>query len=85
MGNPLETNIADGILQATGSDFFTGLLVLVFFLGITLMQGTRMEAKIAILVPAMLLAAAFIPLLRIIVALVGAALLWFAYTRMFQR
>jgi len=85
MGNPLETNIADGILQATGSDFFTGLLVLVFFLGITLMQGTRMEAKLAILTPAMILAAAFIPLLRIIVALVGAALLWFAYTRMFQR
>ena len=57
----LEEIIAGGIIDIVGDPFLAGLLVLVFFGGFVFLQGTRLDAKVAILIPAVLLAFAVFP------------------------
>lgn len=82
---PLESYIADGFAQTVGDPIFLGILVIVWFLGFTIMQGTRIDAKLVIMVPALLLATAFIPFLGILISLVFAALIYLAIMKLTNR
>jgi predicted branched-subunit amino acid permease len=82
MGNLLEEYIANGFLTIVGDPMYIGFLVLAFFAGFVLLQNVNTTQKIAILVPAGILAAAFIPFFLVFVALISAALVYLGIMRL---
>lgn len=81
----VETFIGDGMAQVTGDPVFFGLMLLGFFFSFVMLQGTRLDVKLLVLVPIALLAAPFIPWLPIVLGLVCAGILYFALTKFDQR
>jgi len=79
---PIEDLIGQGAGYTTGGDpLFLGLLTIGFFAGFTMLQGTRLEAKIVVLVPALFLTLYFIPGLAVLIALGLATILYLAFTK----
>jgi len=76
MGTGLESNLAEGVLSAVGNPIYAGLLVLGFFAGFVILQNTSFPLKATIVVAACFLAAAYIPFLGLIAALVSAVILY---------
>jgi len=54
-------------MSIVGDPTYLGLLVLGFFVGFVFLQGTRMDVKIMVIVPALFLAMSFIGILKVIV------------------
>ena len=77
----LEELIAEGFAQIAGNPFILGLLVLVFFTVFVMLQNTRLDTKIAIIIPAIFLAMAFAPILAIPFALGITFILYLAITK----
>jgi hypothetical protein len=84
---PLEALIYNGFDSIIGGNMaIMGLLVLAFFGGFVLLQGTRTDVKALILVPAFVLSMAFLTGDFIILTLVALALLlMFALNRLFGK
>ena len=76
-----EAVIHDSLLNVLGSDMFLGLAVLAFFLGISMVQNTRVEAKTVAAGGAAILAMVYIPVLRIIMMVVGAIIIFLAWRK----
>jgi len=64
---PLESTIYSSCMSIVGDPTYLGLLVLGFFVGFVFLQGTRMDVKIMVIVPALFLAMSFIGILKVIV------------------
>lgn len=82
---PLEEMIYNGFLNTVGNPLFLGLLVLGVFSAFVLMQNTRTDAKVVILVPAFILASAFISPLLVLGGLALSVLLYLSVTKMMSR
>lgn len=52
-----------------GGTEMIGVMILAFFTGFVMLQPTRMEVKMMIMLPAAIMSAAFLPILRIPIAL----------------
>lgn len=75
----LEQMIYENAVQTVGDPIVLGLLTFGFFLGFVLMQGQRLEGKIMVLVPALLLSLAFMPpVVTIVSGLVLGGILYLA-------
>jgi len=85
MGATIETFISDNVAGIAGNDMYIGLLIIAMFFGISLVSGSRLDAKLMILVPAVLLASAFLPILKFLFVVIGGGILWMAMTRLLNR
>ena len=56
-----EQTISSGFSTTTGNSLLVGLILMLFFIGYCLLQGTRLDAKIVVWIPAFFLAFAFLP------------------------
>ncbi len=81
----LEAFIGNGMGQVVGDPIFLGLLVLGFLGGFVLLQNTRFDAKLLVIVPAMLLAMAFIPILPLLFGLVCGFIGYLVVTKLENR
>lgn len=70
----IEEFLASGFQTVLGDAALEGILVLVFFGAFVLLQNTRLDHKVCILAPGVLLAALFIPWLGALLALILGAL-----------
>lgn len=69
--NPIEDLVYFGMLGVLGDPIFMGLFIVGFFGAFVIAQSqTNTSMKIAVFVPAVLLAAAFIPFLALVIGLV---------------
>lgn len=73
-----ESFIGNGLQSVFGDSMWFGILTLVWFGAFTLLQGLRLDAKLAILVPAAILSLMFIPALSFIIVIVLAVILYLA-------
>jgi predicted membrane protein len=78
----LESIINGGIMNIVGDPLMAGLLVLGFFVLFVLIQGTRLDAKIAIIVPAGILSLAFAPVLIVILGFAFGVILYLTFTKL---
>jgi len=81
----LEQTIFSGSMQAAGDPLFLGILVFGFFFVFVLLQGSRGDAKLLIVIPALFLAAAFVPWLSLVIVLGVGTILWYAITRFMNK
>jgi len=65
----IEQTIADGFTQVVGDPFISGLMFIGFFAAFVMLQGTRLEGKIVVLVPVLFLSLVFAPIMLVIVVL----------------
>jgi len=84
MASTLEDMIGNGMGQIVGDPAITGLLFLVFFFGFVLIQPSRLDHKVAILIPATILSLVFIPFLSVLFAIVAGFLLYRAIVGMMR-
>jgi len=82
---PMETWMGDGFAQTVGDPIFLGIMIIGFFFGFTMLQGLRLDAKLLILVPAVILAFPFIPFLPLVLGLICAFVVYLAFTKMDNR
>ena len=73
-----EQLIGQGLQTIFGNSIWLGLLLLIWFGVLTLLQNLRLDAKLAILVPASLLAMVYLPMIGIIGAIIIAVVLFLA-------
>lgn len=81
MVNALEQAFGDGFQMVTGDPIITALLFLGFFAAFTMLQGTRMEGKAVVLIPALFLSLIFAPIMLVVVVIVSAFIAYLALTR----
>jgi len=81
----IEDYVGSAMQDLTGDPIYSGLLILAFFMALVFMRNFRLDAKIAILFPASVLAMAFIPMLKLIVVFVGTAILYMGYGKLINR
>jgi hypothetical protein len=82
----LEQAIYEGALTAVGDPIFLGFLVFGFFLGFVVLQGQNLTGKMVILVPAGILALAFMPnWVSILFGLVCGGILYLAINKFITR
>ena len=81
----LETMFFDGFFSVAGDLIVLGIITFVFFLAFVIVQNTRLDHKVAILVPASFLALAFAPIFTFVVALVFAFMLYLVITKIMNR
>lgn len=79
----LESFIGNSMGQILGIPEIAGILVLAFFTIIVLVQGTRLDGKLCIVIPAVFLASAFISWIIIPIGVFLGFILWFAFKRLF--
>lgn len=70
----LEQTMGDGFTQVTGDPLLAGLMFVGFFLAFTMLQGTRLEGKIVVILPVLFLSLIFMPFM-LVFAVIGAAFL----------
>ena len=80
-----ETWVGDSMTSVVGDPLFTGLLILAFFGMISIVGQTRLDGKLAILLPACILAMAFIPFLRVLFILFCSGILYLGISRFINR
>jgi hypothetical protein len=81
----LETMFSDGFTNTVGDPIFLGLILVGFLGAFVMLQGLRLDGKMLILVPALLLASAFIPFLPVLLGLALGFVLWLAISKMDAR
>jgi hypothetical protein len=79
--NPLEQIFADGFIGLVGDPVFLGLMIIGFFGAMVFVQGTRLDGKLAVFVPAFILSMVFVPFLAVFFALGISTILYFAFTK----
>lgn len=80
--NPLETIMADGFMQVVGDPLFLGIIILGFFGALAMIQGTKLDGKLVIIVPAFILALSFFPpFIVLLFALALAVILFHAFNK----
>ena len=62
MSSPLEDYVGTQMTAVTGDPVFGGILVLLFFVGIVMVNNSRLDVKLMVIVPAFILALVFLPL-----------------------
>lgn len=83
--HPFETMIWQAFLDSVGDPVWLGLLIVTFFTAFVMLQGTRLDGKILVIVPALLLAAAFIPIITIVIGFGIGGLVFYAIMRFMNR
>ena len=79
----LEQMIYESAVQSVGDPIILGLLTFGFFLGFVAMQGQRLEGKIFVLVPALILSLAFMPpVVTILAGLILGGILYLALRKL---
>ena len=69
--------IGNAVLNAVGDPVYLGLLTLGFFLGLVTLGGSPLDVKLLVLFSAAILAAQYIPVLAVVIALVfGYVVYW---------
>lgn len=81
-GGYIEEFIGQGFSSVIGDPNLMGIIFLGFFAGFVMLQGTRLDGKVAILVPASLLALIFIPWLAVLLALAVGVLIYLAMRKL---
>lgn len=71
-----ENVIGEGANQVVGDPLVMGLMFLGFFMAFIMLQNTRLDHKIMVLVPASILAMVWIPWFSIVLALVGGGMMY---------
>lgn len=79
--NPLESAISDGIFSVINNNAILALILLGFFMIFVMLQGTRLDAKVAVMIPALFLAIALEPIFAFVVVLGVGFLAWKALSR----
>jgi hypothetical protein len=78
--------IGAGLINIFGSNIFLGLLVIGFFLGFLMIQGARLDMKMAIIIPGFILASIFLDSWMLSLFLLGiSVLVYFALSRFWNR
>jgi len=77
----LEDFIGSGFSTIVGDAALEGVLVLTFFGGFVLLQGSRLDHKVCILTPACILTCMFIPWLSVVLALVLGIITYLAFMK----
>jgi hypothetical protein len=78
MTEPIETIIGNGFSSVFGSNDIIGLIFLAFFGAFVMLQDTRFDVKVLIMIPALLLAMVFISWLSIAVVIALGFLVYLA-------
>jgi hypothetical protein len=63
--------MATSIMGVIGDSTIAGLIVLTFFVGSAILQPSKLDAKLVIIVPAVILATALIPWWASVLAILG--------------
>lgn len=74
----LEQFIAQGFSAIIGNPLVLGIMLMGIFTGFVLLQGLRLDGKVAILVPVSLLAITLIPWFAVLIGLAVGVLLYLA-------
>jgi len=78
----IEEFIGQGFSSVLGDPSLIGAIFLAFFAVFVMLQGTRLDGKVAVLVPASILAIIFIPWLAVLLALVVGVLIYLAMRKL---
>jgi len=82
----LESIFYNGFLSLVGEPIFLGFIILALFLGWVMVAGFRLDAKLLGIVPALILAAAFMPAVMLLIGgLVIAGILYYALMKFMRR
>ena len=81
----LEQLFANGFSDVFGLEEISAVVLMAFFTLILLWGGTRLDGKVVVLVPVLLLAAFIVPWLVYLLALGGGFLIYLAITRFTNR
>lgn len=81
----IEDFIGNGFSTIIGDAALEGVLMLTFFGGFVLLQNTRLDHKVCILTPAVILACMFIPWLGVVLALVLGIIGYLAFMKLTGR
>lgn len=81
----IEDIVSSTIMQYLGSPLWVGLILILFFVAWAAFMKLRLEVALVGLVPAFILASAFIPGLGVMIAIVGGALLGYILIRLAVR
>jgi hypothetical protein len=73
-----EEIIGNGFMSVVGDQTIIGLLLLAFFGGFLLLQDTRLDVKVMIMVPVLLLTMTYISFFNVVVALILSVLAYLA-------
>ncbi len=80
-----EEVIGNGFSDVVGDPTIAGIIFLGFFISFVMLQDTRLDAKLMVLVPAMILSMVYIPWLGILCALGFGSIVYLALTRFLNR
>jgi hypothetical protein len=82
--NPIESSISNGLTSVINNNAILALLMVAFFMIFVMLQGTRLDGKVAIMIPALFLAIALEPIFAFVVVLGVGILAWRALNRIDQ-
>lgn len=85
MSGFFEQTIGDGFVQVTGDPAIAGLMFIGFFLAFVMLQGTRLEGKIAVILPVLFLSLQFFSFMLVFAVLGAAGIAYLALTRIVNR
>jgi len=81
----IEELIGSGVGVITGNDTLLGIIFLGFFTAFVLLQNTRLDGKLVVLVPISILSLVFIPMLAFLLALGFGFILYLAVSKFANR
>lgn len=81
----IEQFISDGFSNVLGDTAIMGIVFIAFFTIFVMLQGTRLDGKLTILVPVLILSAIFIPWMAVLLALGLGVVIYLAAIKMFER
>jgi len=81
----LESWIAEQFGDLTGAPEIAGIIFLGFFTSFVMLQGTRLDGKLVVLTPVMILATIFIGFLPILLGLGLGVIIYLALTKLVNR
>jgi hypothetical protein len=84
-GSDLENWFGDNTQYIVGEPFVAGIIFIGFFVGFLFIQNVGLDAKVAILIPALLLSMIFIPWLAVLLALGVGVVVYLALTKFTNR
>lgn len=85
MTTGLETYMGDQFVQIIGDPMMAGLLILAFFGVISFFVAPKLDGKLVILVPGLILASIYIPFLYLLVMIGAGGVLSYGLLKFFQR
>jgi hypothetical protein len=81
----IEDLIGGGMGDVTGDPLLSGLIFVGFFLAFVMLQGTRLEGKLVVILPVFFLSLILIPLLLVFAVIAAAFVAYLALTRAVNR